>query len=694
MTEKVGFSEAPGRTPSPGQIVARIGIASLLAALQPVEFVAGQTGLVDSIGHGPLAAVTRRALRHGEQNCIAMLAEVDALGEISDVTQDGAGPLITCAAIAATDQRIAGPWFGFPNLKMTVVRSGALGLARMEFSFDGITPYETVDLSPELPATLISVDLTTIDLSALNTQTLIVNPDSVGNKTTTFSGLTAIGDIVTQVDASLKEAATLLGSADLSAYTPSTINGKTLIFTDINGDGALTITFAAVSVLADIATQIAAGAGITAALASNHVRITSDVLGNDSHLLLGNGTANSDLGFSNLDEDDGAEYGAASLVGGKYLKIVGLTLGSTGTLDVGAGTANEELGFTEGRVNGTNSTYDLPGVGIRITFPDGDYVEDTTYQLATTAPTMGIPEFETAAAALRADGAEFSILHVVHEPIDGIDLLAWQTALENFRVECATAEDNPIFFKWILGGPMAPIGDWGDVDQDVKASLANTQEANKFNTIVHGDIFVEWEEYGGRHRTQLAVTYAEECARNALNVNPGFGGKGALRKAYLKDLWGNKIRTEAEALLKLEEQGFSVARDEKGEPFIRAGRTRAPKTSQFTGEHTARAALECARVMRERAFKFSNDTPNLAVGGALSQDDKSTIEGAFNEDLSETIVKRGYASSAKAIITGFESTGGADKVFVKGVFQRLASLKDLDITVFVTNDVTIVEGIA
>ncbi len=698
MSESVGFSETPGQTPSPGQIIARVGIASVGAANTVVSFDAGQTGLVDSIGHGPLPASTRRSLRHGEQKAVAALAGIDIAGTISAVDATDGAPAVTCLAIEANGDQIEGPWFSFPNLTLTVSRVGNIGEARAVFSYDGITPHETVDIPPELPASKIgTIDLLGITPSTLDTQTFEVDPDGQGPFTTTFASTTTVQDIVDQVQDSMLTPATLLGTADLTAYTPSTINTKTFLVTLTvdEVDSAIAVTFAAVASLANIATQIAAATGITSALETgDFISVTTDALGPNVTLTIGNGTANTDLGFTNGQTIDGGQYGTAALVAGRYLKISGTVNGEFGTLDIGTGTANNDLGFTDDdAAEGIPSTYDPHGVGVRFTFPDDTYEVGQTFEVATVAPAMGIVDFNAAAAALRTSGEPFSILHVCHEPVDGIDLLAWQVALESFRVECATAEDNPIFFKWILGGPLAPIADWNDVDQDVKTTLAGTQEANKFNTIVHGDIFLEWEEYSGRHRAQLAVPYVEECARNALNVNPGFGGKGALRSCYLKDLLKRAARTEAEALVKMENFGYSVLRNDSELPYIRAGRTRAPTASQFVGEHTARAALECARLLRNVAFQLSNSTPDLATSGQLKPSEKASIENKFNEAMKQGILKPGYASSAKATIVKYESIGGADKTFVTAVFQRLGWIKDIAITVSVTNSATIVENI-
>jgi hypothetical protein len=588
MSENVEFAESPGRTPSPGQIVARIGISSIGAANTIVSFDAGQTGLVDEIGYGPLAAATRRALRYGRQKAIAALAAVDVAGTVSAVTKTGGGPTVTCAAVLADGDQIAGPWLAFPNLLLTIVREGDLGVARAEFSYDGVTTHETVDIAPKLPASLIgTVDLTGITLATLNAKTFIFDPDGGGDETVTFTTPSSVADIATQINA----------------------------------------------VVAD----------------------------------------------------------SASIVAGRYLKISGATLGSAGSIEIKNGTANADLGFTNTQsADGVDSTYSPQGVGITFTFPAGAYELGTTYEVTTTAPKMATTDFDAAAAALRASGEAFAILHVVYDPVDGIDLQAWQVALEAFRVECATAEDNPIFFKWVLGSVLAPVEDWDDVDLDVKTTLAGTQEDHKFNTIVHGDVFLDFVEYSGRHRAQLALPYVERLARYALNVNPGLGAAGKLEACYLKNLDNTKARTEAEALVKMEDFGFSVLRDDKQLPYIRAGRTRAPITSQLTGEHTTRAALECARVLRDVAFSFSNSLPDLAPDGSLSPTDKVNIENAFNDALQNQIVEPRYASSARAIVTKFETIGGANKVYVTGIFQRLAWVKDTNIVVYVTPDATAV----
>lgn len=445
--------------------------------------------------------------------------------------------------------------------------------------------------------------------------------------------------------------ASIVGTVDLNTITLSSLNTLTVDLSDVDGSNPSAVTLTTPASVADLVAQIDAITGAT-----------------------------------------------ASLVAGKYLKISGTTLGSTGSIANAAGTANTLLGLASGQhASGIDSTYDIPGLGVRLTFPAGTYEEGTTYSFATTSPRMSIAGMQAASAALRADlDKRFAILHIAQEPVDGTDLAAWQAALEDIRIAWATAEDNPVFIKWIIGSPLGTEGpdNWATNDQDVKTALTGTQAANKFNTIAHGDIFLEFSEYSGRHRASIAGPDVEKMARRPLSTNPGFPGpdrSGVLDGAYLKSVSGVKARTEAEALVKMESSGFTVLRNDGGDPFIKAGRTRAPSTSQLTGEHTARAALECGRVLRAVAFAFSNSTPPLGPDGQPRIGEKKTIESAFNDALQERLVKLGYCSAAKATIIAWVTTGGTDRAYVKAVFQRLANVEGVDVEIVVTDSLEIIE---
>lgn len=98
--------------------------------------------------------------------------------------------------------------------------------------------------------------------------------------------------------------ATLTGTVDLLALDVSTLNTKTFIVTSDLG-GPFTTTFAGVATVDDIADQINAQTTTNATASifldggSAYLRIESATVGATGTLLLGNGTANADLGFTN-----------------------------------------------------------------------------------------------------------------------------------------------------------------------------------------------------------------------------------------------------------------------------------------------------------------------------------------------------------------------------------------------------------
>jgi len=586
MSDTVTFQDAQSLPASPSRIVARIGVSNKGTVGEVYELPgASQAGVVNTLGFGPLAAASKRGVRFGGASFAIRAAQASA-GTVSSVTKTGDGPAMSAAASLATATEAAGPWFAFPSLKFTVRTGGALGVARVDFSYDGTTIHETVDLQPELPASIV-------------------------------------------------------GTVDLNALTLADLNTLTVDLTDVDGANPAAVTLTTPSSVANLITQIDAIAGAT-----------------------------------------------ASLVAGKYLKISGATLGATGSIENGNGTANTLLGLTNGQTaDGIASTYVIPGAGAVTTWAAGTYVAGTTYTLSTTAPTMSIAGMQTAAQALRDSGVAFGVLHIVQEPVDGTDVLAWQTALSAITDAWATAEENAIDVKWVIGSSLGTVGsaNWAANDQGVKTALANTGQNHKFHTIPHGDVFLDWEEYSGRHRAQLAVPYVERLAAYPLNIDPALGFNGALANCYLKSITGTPARTEAAATIKMQDSGFSVLMNAQQTPHVRKGRTRAPTTSQFTGESTARAANECARVARSVAARYNAATPLLQPNGQLRDLDAAAILQDFQAAMDEQLLKPGYASAAIVELLPLTTVGGADRLHVRIVFQRLAQIEGVDMVIVVTN---------
>lgn len=142
----------------------------------------------------------------------------------------------------------------------------------------------------------------------------------------------------------LAAAAVRTGTGDLSiGGTITALDTQTLILT-INGGSPLTVTFAAPADAAAVVTQVNAviGSVATATLSGNFLRITTTKIGPDASILIGAGTANTNLGLTATTTtgatavqtvDDGNYDTVTPLI-----KLVGSTLTAAGTAAVLTGT--------------------------------------------------------------------------------------------------------------------------------------------------------------------------------------------------------------------------------------------------------------------------------------------------------------------------------------------------------------------
>lgn len=238
---------------SPGQTIARIGVCAGGAANSVYTFDPGQERQVpDVLGYGPLTTATSRALVvDGAVRCLAVKAAGSVAGAISSVTQSGSGPVMTVSALTSPT---TGPWIDL-NLKIAMTKGGALGTAAASVAMDGKTIAYEFDLSAEKPARLRgTVDLTTRTVGDLNTLTFDMgNVDGANPAAITFSGVTTIADIVSQVDAIAGLTATLISGKYLE------ISGAT-----VGPTGALTVANGTANTLLGFTnTQTAAGTAST-----------------------------------------------------------------------------------------------------------------------------------------------------------------------------------------------------------------------------------------------------------------------------------------------------------------------------------------------------------------------------------------------------------------------------------------------
>lgn len=435
------------------------------------------------------------------------------------------------------------------------------------------------------------------------------------------------------------------GTADLSSITPSSLNTLTFELTDLDGNSPLPITFTGVVTLQDVIDQIEA---MTVALT-----------------------------------------GKVSIVGGKYLQLLGTLTGSAnGSIVIGTGTANTILGFTNGQTfTGTDSTYDIPHTGVRLTFTDpGTYVVGETYSVPMTAPRASVTDITDAMDALRASAKEFGLLHIRQTAIDGLDLRTLAAAVALKLAAWRNAAENPKVCIAVLESPLGDPDDYSVNDTDVKTEMSG-QTRDFYIVTDHGDIFLNFEDLPGLHRSPTGISRTERYGTDRLSRSAGDGGRGALPQASLKGSDGRSCRTEGSATVKLEDDGFSVLRNEGGLPYFKNDRTRAINGSQLEAAGVVRMGVEAIRVLRFRSIQYElSDPPKNAAGGLA---DEESIRAQYNDDLRDNIVTPGHASAARVTTITLVPDGGQERLVVDFEILRNAQIKEVSGTVIVVGESTL-----
>jgi hypothetical protein len=371
-------------------------------------------------------------------------------------------------------------------------------------------------------------------------------------------------------------AGTMLGTIDLNTITPSSLNTKTLIVTP-DGGGSVTITFASVSTIADIISQVAAGAGFTASNAGGFLKITSDTTGATSSILIGAGTANADLGFT-------------------------------------AATSN----------TGLASVYPIPATGITITFPVGSYLLDTVYTFATKAARSTTAELVAAAEAARVSAVAFAGFAIAQTELDAASSRVVADALKAKQNSLLT-QKRPLFF--LMGVPF-------DVtDTSVKDAFLTMNERGV--AVAAGDCFIRGNSLLGAQRRSFAWEAAILCATRRFSSDIGNGADGPISEIV------DWTRDETEATVKLRDFRFIVLETRSGDKtqaFVARGLTMALQSSRYTDLNLLRVAYQVATVAQKRFDLEVNNDRVLRKDGRISEAEAEAIERSMTGELDKEFV--------------------------------------------------------
>lgn len=592
-------------------------------------------GLVPTnIGYGPgpegIAAGIRTSLT---RQVFARIAG-SIPGTLSAVTQSGSGPAIT----------IAGTPYDSATPKLTIQTGGALGTALFQLAMDGSTNGPVINVPAQTAAQSAgTADLSALTYSTLDTLTLIATPDNGVASTVTFTGTTST-NFLTQVNAGIGPAKTK-GSVDLTAFTYSSLDTLTLIFTPTTG-GAVTCTFASTS-SGNFLTQIntALGSNATAAIVSNNLVVTDAATGTTSTLVVGAGTANSALGLT-----AGTYKGAqASIIQGKYLLIVDGTTGTTSGLTIGAGTANTALGLTAGASTGTAATYIVPNSNVTVTFPTGTYVTDETYTWTQTEPKFTASDLAATITALQTSGVYFRDIVLLSSPIDGADTRALANQASTSLATMRGAIPK-VFAVLMMNSAIGLPSTITANDTDVKANMQG--HANDFVCVAHGDCYMQGTAVPGSFRRPLVFSLGIREASYPISTDPGSRELPQLEETSptAPDLV-TLARSEDVATIKMQTAGFTVMRSEFGASYFVQGLTRSI-SPKFRYLPIMRTTVECARILYAAGKRYENASRFLNSNGTVRESDAVAIETSMSEE-----VLAGLSEDISGIVVNVDRAG-------------------------------------
>lgn len=537
-------------------VIALLAVASSGTANAPVQ-CSRDTIASATFGDGPLVECGGYVIRTGK--CPAVLVRVTGsiAGSCSAVTQSGTGPAITVAGAA---------YDSLPGVHTKIAAAGDRGVGRFKVALDGST------YGPEI---------------------LIPSPAS----------------------------AALQGTADLSGITLSTLNTKVFKI-DEDTTTEQTVTFTTPSSVDDIAAQIN----------TQTTNIT------------------------------------ASIVSGRYLKLLSDTTGTGSAITVGNGNANSILGFSTGATDtGEGAVYTIPHTNVTMTFASGTYVLDEVYTFTTTAPRFTTTDLATALTALRASGLDFEDVHLLYDPIDAADALVMAAALDS--AVAGWESGTPRLFKsWFMGTRYSATA--GSAASDETNDNATKTAFSSFNSqigaMVHGDIYMPGTNLPGLFRRQLVWAHAGRAAAYRLSSDPGNREQPSLESCSMTGPDGTtKARDENTALVPMRTFRFTVAQDDAG-AYISRGVTRAT-TAKFKHTGVLRMAMLAASTAFAGLKVYENADRRLNPDGTLLEEDAATIENALEERMLAALVdspssSQAHASAVQVTVDRTENVGATDNI--------------------------------
>lgn len=326
-----------------------------------------------------------------------------------------------------------------------------------------------------------------------------------------------------------------------------------------------------------------------------------------------------------------------TLRAGKYLVVRSGSLGSTSTITAAAGDGMDELGLNGQSSTGTNSTYEIPGTGLTITFPAGTWVLDEVYSFETTAPTVSSADFVTAIGLIPRDGSiDFSAIAIVQDFVDEHEAYTFLTAISS--AVSAWQGGEPYKIVGIVAGmPLGTAGISGQSTNDTAIRVKFASVTSAWLWCAAGDVYMTGFKWGGSFRRSALAKKLVDMVRLDESRSIGEREAGSTDDFSMTSPDGVTLaRDEWTATIQMDDR-FSVLCKEGGVPFFKTGRTLATSAG-FNELAWIRPFYHAMQLAHDRLRMKLELTAPTDAGGFLLESVAKGIDHAVNGPLSVEIM--------------------------------------------------------
>jgi hypothetical protein len=347
-----------------------------------------------------------------------------------------------------------------------------------------------------------------------------------------------------------------------------------------------------------------------------------------------------------VDASVGGTFAVTGAPNDDYQIIVRFILGAA---TVGAGTATFQVSTDNGNTWSAilalpvSGTYAIPGTGMSFSVTNGGtaIVAGDRYSWTAKAPSYTSLDLVAALTALFADPRRWRFAEIIGQASTATASATLAATISSAMQSAETA------FRYAFA--MLQAAD--DTDANLTSAFANFASARTMVCAGFADLTSSLD--GTQEKRPASWIVAARCASAPLSEHLGRVASGPLPGVQ-------KLYRDEQATPGLDAARFTTLRSHIGLQgfYITRGNLMAATASDYAEVQARKVMDRACELEREKGLQFLNDTVRVnpatvqapLVPGAIYENDAQRIEAAVGKVLSDELVAKGHASSARIVV--------------------------------------------